>query len=85
MKYWWYTADGSLYAPEGGKNLAPRQQLRESPGKNRRSDEQTARQVREYRERHPDKAVLIADGGAESLVRARLGRVDALAAARDPG
>ena len=64
MKYWWYTADGSLYAPEGGKNLAPRQQLREWPGKNRRSDEQTARQVREYRERYPDKAVLVADGGA---------------------
>jgi hypothetical protein len=58
LKYWWYTADWTLYAPEGGKNLAPRQQLREWKGPKKRSVEQTARQVREYRDRYPDKAVL---------------------------
>jgi hypothetical protein len=84
MKYWWYTADGSLYAPEGGKNLAPRQQLRERPGKNRRSDDQTARQVREYRERHPDKAVLVADGSANPwFVLASGGSMPALPSGTD--
>jgi hypothetical protein len=60
MKYWWYTADGSLYAPEGGKDLAPRQQYREWRGDRKRSDDQTARQVREYRDRYPGKAILCA-------------------------
>jgi len=61
LKYWWYTSNGGLYAPEGGKNLAPRQQLREWKGPKGRSDAQTARQVREYRDRFPDKAILCAD------------------------
>ena len=26
LRYWWYAADGSLYAPKGGENLSPRQQ-----------------------------------------------------------
>ncbi|MDX1928670.1 MAG: DUF6298 domain-containing protein [Pirellulaceae bacterium] len=58
LKYWWYTADGKLYAPEGGKNLAPRQQLREWKGNKSRSDMQTARQIHELRVRYPDKAVI---------------------------
>ena len=60
LKYWWYAADGSLYAPEGGRNLAPRQQWREWKGNRKRSAEQTARQVREYRDRYPEKAILLA-------------------------
>ena len=58
LKYWWYTADGSLYDPKGGENLAPRQQLREWKGSKSRSDASIARAVREYRSRYPDKAVL---------------------------
>ena len=58
LKYWWYTSDGSLYAPPGGANLAPRQQLREWKGNKSRSDMQTARQIHEYRLRFPDKAIL---------------------------
>ena len=91
LKYWWYTADGTLYAPEGGKNLAPRQQLREWKGPKKRSIEQTARQVREYRERYPDKAILstggpddgwavLAAGGSMPEAPAR----DGPAAARSP-
>jgi hypothetical protein len=64
LKYWWYAPDGSLYAPDGGKNLAPRQQLREWKGAKGRSDEQTARQIREYRVRYPEKAILCADPAA---------------------
>ncbi|MGE3822066.1 MAG: DUF6298 domain-containing protein, partial [Isosphaeraceae bacterium] len=62
LKYWWYAADGTLYAPEGGRSLAPRQQLREWKGSRKRSTEQSARQVREYRERHPDKALIFSGG-----------------------
>ncbi len=68
LRYWWYAADGALYAPKGGQNLAPRQQLREWKGKKSRSAAQTARQVREYRDRYPEKAILCsfdkADGWA---------------------
>ena len=68
LRYWWYSADGSLYAPKGAQSLAPRQQLREWKGNKSRSVEQTARQVREYRDRYPDKAILCsldkADGWA---------------------
>jgi hypothetical protein len=62
LKYWWYFADGTLYAPEGGKDLAPRQQLREWKGPKKRTVEQSAHQVREYRDRHPDKAIMFTDG-----------------------
>jgi hypothetical protein len=65
LRYWWYAADGSLYAPQGGQSLAPRQQLREWKGDRRRSDAQTARQVREYRSRYPDKAVLCSHDRAD--------------------
>jgi hypothetical protein len=58
LRYWWYTANGGVYDPKGGQNLAPRQQLREWQGSKSRSDESVARQVREYRRRYPDKAVL---------------------------
>ncbi|MCA9194228.1 MAG: hypothetical protein KDB03_20810 [Planctomycetales bacterium] len=60
MKYWWYTPSGTLYDPPGGKNLAPRQQLREWQGSKSRNDASTARQIAEYRNRFPDKAVITA-------------------------
>ena len=56
IRYWSYTADGGLYAPAGGQNLAPRQHLRQTraqPGGFR----EIARAVREYRVKHPRKAV----------------------------
>jgi hypothetical protein len=59
MRYWWYAADGTLYAPKGGESLAPRQQLREWKGNKGHSDAQLARQIREYRKRYPDKAILV--------------------------
>jgi hypothetical protein len=58
LRYWWYAADGSLYAPRGGESLAPRQQLRAWKGNKSLSEAQIARQVREYRKRYPDRAVL---------------------------
>lgn len=51
---WWYQPDGSLYAPQGGKNLSPRQWIRhlkpKAPG-----FEEVVKGVREYRRKYPDK------------------------------
>jgi hypothetical protein len=58
MKHWWNTADGGVYAPKGGQNLSPRQHLRVWKGPAKRSDAATARQVRDYRKRFPEKAIL---------------------------
>jgi hypothetical protein len=57
LKYWWYTAAGETYAPKGGENLAPRQQLREWKG-GRRTDAEVGRAIAEYRTRYPGKAVI---------------------------
>ncbi|WP_417939478.1 DUF6298 domain-containing protein [Flavobacterium sp. RS13.1] len=63
IRYWYYKEDGTLYAPEGGKNLAPRQHARKmKTGKE--TDEQVYRSVREYREKYPEKAVLYSTMGA---------------------
>jgi hypothetical protein len=58
MKYWWYTSNGGVYDPKGGASLSPRQQLREWKGNKSRSDASIARQVREYRAKYPDRAIL---------------------------
>lgn len=57
IRYWYYKEDGTAYAPEGGKNLAPRQHARKlKTGKE--TEDQVYRAVREYREKYPDKAIL---------------------------
>lgn len=63
LKYWWYTADGKVYDPKGGENLAPRQQLREWKGSKTRSAESVAKAVREYRTKFPEKAVTVSLDG----------------------
>ena len=63
IKYWHYREDGTAYAPEGGKNLAPRQHARKMKiGKE--TDEQVYRAVREYREQYPEKVVLYSTNAA---------------------
>ncbi len=57
IRYWHYREDGTAYAPEGGKNLAPRQHARKmKTGKE--TEEQVYRAVREYRSKYPQKVVL---------------------------
>jgi hypothetical protein len=57
IRYWHYRDDYSLYAPEGGKSLAPRQHARlVDPGKASFRSVYTA--VSEYRKKYPDKAVI---------------------------
>lgn len=62
IRYWWYQANGKLYAPEGGKHLAPRQHARRLNPK-RPSFDQVVRAVREYKNLYPDKAVLYSANG----------------------
>ncbi len=57
IRYWQYREDGSLYAPQGGQNLAPRQHARlTDPGET--SFRQVYLAVLEYRKKFPDKAVM---------------------------
>jgi hypothetical protein len=57
IRYWYYQADGSAYAPEGGQNLAPRQHARLlKPRKT--SFEAVYRAVAAYKNKFPQKAVM---------------------------
>jgi hypothetical protein len=57
IHYWQYREDGSLYAPEGGLNLAPRQHARlTDPGET--SFREVYHAVLEYRKKNPEKAVM---------------------------
>ncbi|SHL54143.1 hypothetical protein SAMN05443543_102468 [Flavobacterium flevense] len=63
IRYWYYKEDGSLYAPQGGVNLAPRQHARQMKvGKE--TDAQVYRAVREYRDKYSNKAVIYSTPGA---------------------
>jgi len=63
IRYWYYKEDGTAYAPEGGKNLAPRQHARQmKTGKE--TDDQVYRAVREYREKYPNKVILYSTDGS---------------------
>jgi len=66
IKYWHYQADGSVYTPEGGKNLAPRQWARLLKPK-ASSFEQVYRAVKEYRLRYPDKVIMYSADGADKF------------------
>ena len=62
IEQWYYTQKG-LYAPEGGKNLAPRQyQRRLRPGKVTYDD--VFKSVSEYRKAYPDKVVIYSGASA---------------------
>jgi hypothetical protein len=56
FKYWWQTSKG-LYAPEGGKNLAPRQFERQWRG-GRPTDTDLAAMAAEYHRRFPTKPII---------------------------
>jgi hypothetical protein len=69
LRYWQYLADGTLFAPNGGQNLAFRELSTQRFGKAGgdtappTTPAQIYRQVREYRDRYPDKAVVAWHGG----------------------
>ncbi len=63
MKYWWYTGHSpdtgaeTLYDPPGGEQVAPRKQLTAWKGPKNHADQ--PQQVRDYRSRFPDKAIML--------------------------
>jgi hypothetical protein len=68
-RYWQYRPDGTLWAPAGGRNLAFREMITNDFGRAGDAPPDTTpaqvyRQVREYRDRFPDKAVVAWHGGA---------------------
>jgi hypothetical protein len=83
MRYWQYRPDGSLWAPPGGKNLAFREMIAQNFG---RSDDtppdttplQVYRQIREYHDRYPDKAIVAWHGGAGPIPVLMAGGAQAL-------
>lgn len=66
IRYWHYQKDGVVYAPQGGKNLAPRQWARLLKPKNT-TFEQVYRAVKEYRLKFPSKAVMYSGDSADKL------------------
>lgn len=64
IRYWFRRENGTDYAPEGGKNLAPRQHARiQKTGKVSFGSVYDA--VLEYKKKYPEKAVLYNANGAE--------------------
>ena len=62
IKYWYYQAGGTVYAPLGGQNLAPRQHARLMKPKSTAAA-QVYRAVLEYKLKYPDKAVIYSADG----------------------
>jgi len=83
MRYWQYRPDGSLWAPTGGKNLAFREAIAQDFGSSGDTPPDTTpfqvyRQVREYRDRYPDKAIVAWHGGAGPIPILMAGGAQAL-------
>jgi hypothetical protein len=84
MRYWQYRPDGTLWAPPGGKNIAFREAITadfsRGAGDNPpdTTPQQVYRQVREYHDRYPDKAVVAWHSGAGPVPILMAGGADAL-------
>lgn len=63
LRHFWYRADGTLHAPAGGQNLAPRETGNINKAPNETNIVQFYRHVREYRNHYPDKAIICAGWG----------------------
>lgn len=66
IKYWHFQADGSVYAPEGGQNLAPRQHARLLKPK-KSSFEEVYHAVSFYANKFKDKAVTYTSDSYDSF------------------
>jgi hypothetical protein len=70
MRYWQYLADGTLFAPDGQGRLAFRELRAAAFGKDAVPDstpELVYRQVREYHDRYPDKAIVCGHAGTGAI------------------
>jgi hypothetical protein len=82
-RYWQYRPDGKLWAPEGGRNLAFREVIaaefkRSGDAPPDTTPRQVYRQVREYRDRFPGKAVVAWHSGAGPIPVLMAGGAQAL-------
>ena len=84
LRYWQYRPDGTLWAPEAGQNLAFREMNTAKWGKAGgdtpppTTPAMVYRQVREYRDRFPDKAIVALDGGCGPIPILMAGGAQAL-------
>jgi hypothetical protein len=83
MRYWQYRPDGSLWAPQGGRNLAFREMIaldfkRAGDTPPDTTPAQVYRQVREYHDRYPDKAIVAWNGGGGPIPVLMAGGAQAL-------
>jgi hypothetical protein len=83
MRYWQYRPDGTLWAPEGGRNLAFREAVNRDFGRNADQPPDTTpyqvyRQVREYRDKFPAVAIVAWHGGAGPIPVLMAGGAQAL-------
>ena len=83
MRYWQYRPDGKLWAPEGGRNLAFREELARDFGRSADQPPDTTpyqvyRQVREYRDKYPNIAIVAWNGGAGPIPVLMAGGAEAL-------
>ncbi len=83
MRYWQYRPDGKLWAPEGGKNLAFREAIARDFGRSGDQPPDTTpyqvyRQVREYRDKYPNVAIIAWHGGAGPIPVLMAGGAQAL-------
>lgn len=83
LRYWQYRPDGSLWAPPGGTNLAFREAVARDFGKAAdfpppTTPRQLYRQVREYHDRFPDKAIVAWTGGVGPIPILMAGGAQAL-------
>lgn len=66
IRYWYYQANGTVYAPKGGMNMSPRQHARQLNPKPS-SFSQVYRAVKEYRQKYPAKAVTFSTDESEQF------------------
>ncbi|SPE29571.1 conserved hypothetical protein [Candidatus Sulfopaludibacter sp. SbA3] len=83
MHYWQYKPDGTLWAAKGGENLAFREMIGRDFGRAgdtppNTTPQQVYRQVREYHDRYPDKAIVAWNGGAGPIPVLMAGGAEAL-------
>ena len=83
MRYWQYKKDGTLWAPEGGKNLAFREMIGRDFGRSGDQPPDTTpyqvyRQVREYHDKYPNIAIVAWNGGAGPIPVLMAGGAEAL-------
>jgi hypothetical protein len=82
-RYWQYLTDGTLFAPDGLGKLAFRELRTNKFGRDSATPtkaEYVYRQVREYRDRFPDKAVIAGQGGFGPLPVLMAGGAEAVSA-----